>query len=120
MFRVIPHSCVINEAAERSHEAHMAHAKKVGVSTPCTASSAGYGGTCHNCGFGMLRKDKEKIKKPSDKKITETVADDEDVHLQSAHDAIRSRIAKCRREGKDCKALEARLARVAALIDKKD
>lgn len=52
-------------------------------------------------------------------KVTETVADDEDVHLQSAHDAIRSRIAKHRREGKDTKALEGRLASIAALISKK-
>lgn len=52
--------------------------------------------------------------------LTETVIDDEEVHLQSAHDCLRSRITKCKREGKDCKALEAKLASLAGLIGKKD
>jgi hypothetical protein len=51
--------------------------------------------------------------------VTESAAEDEDVHLQSAHDCIRSRISKAKREGKDTKALEARLASIATLIEKK-
>lgn len=61
-----------------------------------------------------------KPRKPFFQKLAESAAEDEDVHLQSAHDCLRSRITKHRREGKDTKALEARLARVADLISKKD
>jgi hypothetical protein len=68
----------------------------------------------------ILKSEQAKLKKLSGGKIAESAVEDEDVHLQSAHDCLRSRISKCKREGKDCKALEARLARVAALIDKKD
>lgn len=50
--------------------------------------------------------------------VTESAIDDEDVHLQSAHDVLFSRITKCKREGKDCKALEARLSNIAALLKK--
>jgi hypothetical protein len=53
-----------------------------------------------------------------EQEVFESAVDDEDVHLQSAHDALSSRITKCKRDGKDCKALEARLAHIAALLKK--
>lgn len=80
-----------------------------------------------------FKDDKKKDDKVTDKKfaaarkgakpafesqVSESAIDDEDVHLQSAHDALASRITKCKRDGKDCKALEARLAHIAALLKK--
>ena len=70
--------------------------------------------------MGIAAKTREEYLSASKNLTTESIEDDEDVHLQRAHDALRSRIAKCKREGKDCKALETRLASVAALITKKD
>lgn len=61
-----------------------------------------------------------KSKKNFFQKLVEDAAEDEDVHLQSAHDAVRSRIAKHKRMGKDTKSLETRLASIAGLIGKKD
>lgn len=57
--------------------------------------------------------------KPSAAKhITESVEDDENTHLQSAHDALSSRITKHKREGKDTKDMESRLATIAKLMKK--
>lgn len=66
----------------------------------------------------IMKSEQAKLKKLSGGKIDESAIDDEDVHLQSAHDALSSRITKCKREGKDCKALEARLSNIAALLKK--
>ena len=49
-----------------------------------------------------------------------TIADHEDVHLQSAHDALSARISNHKRDGKDASALEERLKKIAVLIGKKD
>ncbi len=38
-------------AESLSFEKHMAHAKKVGISTPCTANHVAIGGGCLNCGW---------------------------------------------------------------------
>ena len=66
----------------------------------------------------IMKSKQAELKKASGGKIDESAIDDEDVHLQSAHDALSSRITKCKREGKDCKALEARLSNIAALLKK--
>ncbi len=49
-----------------------------------------------------------------------TVADREDAHLQSAHDALSARISNHKRDGKDASHLEKRLKKIAELIGKED
>jgi hypothetical protein len=74
--------------------------------------------TCAACLQQTVDRNKADAAKP--KKVNETtLADHEDVHLQSAHDALASRISNHKRDGKDAAHLEERLKKIAALIGKK-
>ena len=104
MFNIRPHGLI-----RESTCSHVEHEKKTKVSTPCTSHHMTFGGKCLNCGW---------VGKKT-KKVNETIVDDEDVHLQSAHDAIRAQINNHDRQGKDTKSLKERLAKVAELLKKK-
>jgi hypothetical protein len=117
MFRIIPHNMVAEFEGHPEQIQRMIDglkAKRTGADGPKRAEI--------DANISMLKtklEDAKKIKWGKDGKIVkESAIDDEDVHLQSAHDALSSRITKCKREGKDCKALEARLSNIAALLKK--
>jgi hypothetical protein len=75
--------------------------------------------TCGACLQKTVERNKADAAKA--KKVNETtIADHEDVHLQSAHDALSARISNHKRDGKDAAKLEERLKKIAALIGKKD
>ncbi len=76
--------------------------------------------TCGACLQQTANRNKADAAKTKKSVNETTLADHEDVHLQSAHDALSSRISNHKRDGKDASHLEARLKKIAALIGKKD
>lgn len=86
-------------------------------SKDCTCT---YNHTCAACLQQTVDRNKADASKAKKSVNETTLADHEDVHLQSAHDALSSRISNHKRDGKDASKLEARLKQIAALIGKKD
>jgi hypothetical protein len=86
----------------------------------CTCTQSYTCGACLQKTVERNKADAEKEEKRKKSVNETTIADHEDIHLQSAHDALSARISNHKREGKDASALEERLKKIKALIGKKD